>query len=109
MGMGQAFEKEFIAQCLRDAEACLQGLEQSGKRADWAAAHDHAHALKGVAGNLGLVKLADASGEVLLMAEWQLSRDWRRYLSMLREYMAQGRAALDARSRVRSVLDNESS
>jgi two-component system sensor histidine kinase RpfC len=109
MGMGDAFEKEFVAQCLRDAEACLQGLEQSGKRSDWAAAHDHAHALKGVAGNLGLVKLADASGEVLLMAEWQLSRDWRHYLSMLREYMAQGRAALDARSRARSVRDNENS
>lgn len=109
MGMGATFEKEFIAQCLRDAEACLQGLEQSGKRADWPAAHDHAHALKGVAGNLGLVKLADASGEILLMAEWQLSRDWRQCLAMLRECMGQGRAALDARSRARSVQDNESS
>jgi two-component system sensor histidine kinase RpfC len=109
MGMGESFEKEFVAQCLRDAEACLQGLEQSGKRADWTAAHDHAHALKGVAGNLGLVKLADASGEVLLMAEWQLSRDWRHCLAMLREYMVQGRAALDARSRARDVRDNESS
>ncbi|MCJ0824838.1 ATP-binding protein [Luteimonas sp. 50] len=109
MGMGAAFEKEFIVQCLRDAEACLQGLEQSGKRADWAAAHEHAHALKGVAGNLGLVKLAEASGEVLLMAEWQLSRDWRQCLAMLRECMGQGRAALDARSRARGVQDSESS
>ena len=67
---------------------------------------DHAHALKGVSSNLGLVRLAAASSEWMRLPEWQLTREWRPRLTALRERMAQGRAALDARGH-RAARDNE--
>ena len=97
LGMGEDFEREFIAQCLRDAEGCLEMLAQSGEEEQWDALRDHAHALKGVASNLGLVKLAGDSSEVMRLAAWQLSREWRQRLQGLRDRLVQGRAALDAR------------
>ncbi|MGO4549893.1 ATP-binding protein [Lysobacter sp. 2RAF19] len=108
LGMGETFVREFIAQCLRDAETCLASLEKSGEAGDWAAVRDHAHALKGVSSNLGLVKLAAASSEWMRIPEWQLTREWRPRLTVLRERMAQGRAALDARGH-RAARDNENS
>jgi two-component system, sensor histidine kinase RpfC len=67
---------------------------------------EHAHALKGVASNLGLVKLAGAGGELMRLADWQISREWKQRLSGLRERLAQGMAALDARARVRAARDS---
>ena len=67
---------------------------------------DHAHALKGVSSNLGLVRLASASSEWMRLPEWQLTREWRVRLSVLRERLAQGRAALDARGH-KAARDNE--
>jgi two-component system sensor histidine kinase RpfC len=99
LGMGESFEREFVAQCLRDAESCLQMLAKSGEAEQWDALRDHAHALKGVASNLGLVKLAADSSEAMRLAAWQLSREWRQRLLGLRDRLAQGRAALDARGK----------
>jgi two-component system sensor histidine kinase RpfC len=106
LGMGETFVREFIAQCLRDAETCLASLEKSGEASDWSAVRDHAHALKGVSSNLGLVKLAAASSEWMRLPEWQLTREWRPRLAALRERMTQGRAALDARGQ-QAARDNE--
>ena len=106
LGMGETFVREFIAQCLRDAETCLASLEKSGEASDWSAVRDHAHALKGVSSNLGLVKLAAASSEWMRLPEWQLTREWRPRLAALRERMTQGRAALDARGQL-AARDNE--
>jgi two-component system sensor histidine kinase RpfC len=108
LGMGETFVREFIAQCLRDAESCLASLEKSGEAGDWAAVRDHAHALKGVSSNLGLIRLAAASGEWMRLPEWQLAREWRTRLVQMRERMAQGRGALDARGH-RAARDNENS
>ena len=83
-------------------------MEKSGESGDWAMARDHAHALKGVSSNLGLVRLAAASSEWMRLPEWQLSREWRSRLAQLRERMGQGRAALDARGH-RAARDNENS
>jgi two-component system sensor histidine kinase RpfC len=108
LGMGETFVREFIAQCLRDAENCLVSLEKSGEAGDWSAVRDHAHALKGVSSNLGLVKLAAASSEWMRLPEWQLTREWRARLAVLRDRLTQGRAALDARGR-QAARDNENS
>ncbi|GAA5009005.1 response regulator [Pseudoluteimonas lycopersici] len=97
LGMGEDFEREFVAQCLRDAEGCLEMLGQAGEAEQWDALRDHAHALKGVSSNLGLVRLAGDSSEVMRLAAWQLSREWRQRLQGLRDRLVQGRAALDAR------------
>ena len=106
LGMGETFVREFITQCLRDAESCVASIEKSGDAGEWSAVRDHAHALKGVSSNLGLVRLASASSEWLRLPEWQLTREWRVRLSVLRERLAQGRAALDARGH-KAARDNE--
>jgi len=103
LGMGAGFEREFIAQCLLDAEKCLQQIEACAKRADWERTRDQAHALKGVASNLGLIKLAAISGELMRLPDWQLARDWSSHLTRLRERFGQGRVALEARERQRAA------
>ena len=106
LGMGMEFEREFISQCLQDAEGCINGIEQAGNREDWEALRDHAHALKGVASNLGLIRLTTTSGDLMRLAAWQLSREWRQRVQALRERLVQGRAALDARGVV-AARDSE--
>ena len=107
LGMGEDFEREFIAQCLRDAEGCIGMLGKAGDAEQWDALRDHAHALKGVASNLGMVRLAGESGDLMRIATWQLSREWRQRLQSLRDRLVQGRAALDARG-ANAARDSES-
>jgi len=106
LGMGEVFEREFVAQCLQDANASVAGLQQAGDREDWEQLREHAHALKGVASNLGLVKLSAAGGELMRLADWQISREWRQRVTGLRERLAQGLAALDARAQIRAARES---
>ncbi len=76
LGLGNNFEREFIAQCMRDADACIEALTDAGRQADWESVREQAHALKGVAGNLGLVKLAAVAGELMRLAERQVADEW---------------------------------
>jgi two-component system sensor histidine kinase RpfC len=108
LGMGDVFEREFVTQCLHDANASVLGLQQAADRQDWEQVREHAHALKGVASNLGLVKLATAGGELMRMADWQISREWRQRLSGLRERLAQGHSALKTRAEMRTARNNDS-
>ena len=98
LGMGDGFEREFIEQCLADAGASIDAIERAADASDWDGLREHAHALKGVASNLGLVRVASLSGEVMRLAEWQLAREWRQHVGTLRERLRQGRAALAARA-----------
>src|SRR5690606_23312759 len=82
LGMGEDFVGKFIAQCMQDAAACLSRIEAAGEDSDWAAMRDHAHAIKGVASNVGLVRLAASSGELMRLPEWQLRRDWKQRLAL---------------------------
>jgi len=109
LGVGETFVREFVGQCLRDADACIVALQRAGEGGEWAAARDHAHALKGVSSNLGLVKVAATASEWMRLPDWQLAREWRSRLATLREHLAQGRTALDARGREDAARDNESS
>ncbi|MDR7134589.1 two-component system sensor histidine kinase RpfC [Lysobacter niastensis] len=103
LGMGDGFEREFIAQCLRDADGCVTALMQAGEHDDWERVREQAHALKGVSSNLGLIKLAAVSGELMRLADWQVAREWRQRLGGLNERLAQGKAALEARERARGA------
>jgi len=105
LGMGNDFEREFIGQCLHDADTCLDMLAEAGEQADWERVREQAHALKGVAGNLGLTQLAAASGELMRMVERQLASEWSLLLRGLTSGLAEGRQALDARERTRNALD----
>lgn len=103
LGMGEAFEREFIAQCLNDADGCIGAMAHAMEHGQGEHLRDHAHALKGVASNLGLVKLAAAASELMRLADWQVAREWRQRLAAVNSYLAQGRAALEARERGRNA------
>jgi len=109
LGMGDGFEREFIKQCLRDADSCHLALGEAGERAEWERLREQAHALKGVASNLGLIKLAAISGELMRLPDWQLAREWRQRISGLSQRLAQGKTTLEARERKRDARDGERS
>jgi two-component system, sensor histidine kinase RpfC len=97
LGMGKAFEAKFIAQCLDDAENALALFEQYCRAERWDQIRDQAHALKGVSSNVGLIKVAAASNDVMRLAEWQIAREWVKRLEGLRAALAEGRVALAQR------------
>lgn len=99
LGMGESFEREFIVQCLNDADGCIGAMAHAMEQGNGGHMREHAHALKGVASNLGLVKLAAASGEMMRLADSEISKEWRQRLAMLNAHLSHGRAALEARAR----------
>jgi two-component system, sensor histidine kinase RpfC len=107
LGMGDGFEREFISQCLNDAEGCLGGMQVAGEAEHWDRMREHAHAIKGVASNLGLVKLASLGGELMQMPEWQMRGEWRQRMMALNASLTEGREALDLRARQSVVQDGE--
>ncbi|MCC7633403.1 response regulator [Stenotrophomonas rhizophila] len=98
LGMGEGFEQQFIAQCLSDVDGCMSRIQHSGDQQSWDQLREHAHALRGVASNLGLVQVATAGGELMRMADWQLKAEWSLRLSNLANALRQARKALDARA-----------
>lgn len=99
VGMGKVFETAFIDQCLVDAETSLNELERHAGESGWEQVREHAHALKGVAGNLGLIRLSAGGGALMRLPDWQIAKEWRQRLAALRSELAQGRLALEARLR----------
>ncbi len=105
MGMGAEFEREFIAHCLADADGCIGAMSHAAESADWARLRDHAHAIKGVAANLGLVRVAELGSGLMRLADWQVRNEWRQRIAMLNAALTQGREALDARLASRGIRD----
>jgi len=101
LGMGDAFEREFIAQCLNDAEGCLGAMAHAMDQGTGENLRDHAHALKGVASNLGLGRVAASASEMMRLSDWQIQREWKQRLATLNSYLTQGKAALESRERAR--------
>ncbi|WP_411831842.1 ATP-binding protein [Pseudoxanthomonas mexicana] len=102
LGMGEAFEREFIAQCLSDADGCIGAMAHAMEQNTGESLRDHAHALKGVASNLGLVRVAAAASEMMRLSDWQIQREWRQRLATLNSFLAQGKDALESRQRARA-------
>jgi len=109
MGMGAEFEREFVVHCLADADGCMGAMLHAGEEADWARMRDHAHAIKGVAANMGLVRVVELGGELMRLPDWQMRNEWRQRLQVLNAALTQGREALAERMRLASeVRDGES-
>lgn len=94
LGMGKAFETKFIGQCLEDADNALVLLGKCCREGVWDQARDQAHALKGVSSNVGLIKVAAASSEIMRLADWQIAREWSKRAEGLRTALEEGRVAL---------------
>lgn len=97
LGMGKAFELEFVAQCMTDARVALARMQAAGEAGDWDQYREQAHALKGVTGNLGLLQCASLSGALMRMTGFELARDWQRHSQALAQRLRQGEQALAAR------------
>lgn len=97
LGMGKAFEADFIGQCIADARVALARMRQTGAKGDWEGFRDQAHAMKGIAGNLGLVQCAELSGGLMRMTAFELERDWQRHCETLMQRLHAGEQALQTR------------
>jgi len=97
LGMGRAFEADFVGQCVSDARIALARMRRAGDDDDWEGMREQSHALKGIAGNLGLVQLAAHAGEVMKTNGFELARDWQQHAAILAERLRHGEQALAAR------------
>jgi two-component system sensor histidine kinase RpfC len=92
--LGRDFLKLFVGECIRDAAKCIAELEQSGTAADWDRYRETCHALKGVASNVGAIKLATSATDIMKMPNWQLPAQWRTRTSELAQHLDDARASL---------------
>jgi two-component system, sensor histidine kinase RpfC len=92
--LGRDFMKLFVGECIRDAVKCIAELEQQGADGDWDRFRDTCHALKGVAGNVGALKLAGSASEIMRLANWQLPSQWRARIAELSRHLDETRTAL---------------
>ena len=109
MGLGEDFVQRFLTECARDARKCVADLEIAGTAGHWDVFRDACHALKGAAGNMGAVRLADSASEGMRMPSDQLLREWRGMIKLLRQQLEQALGALRERgdlSRGEAELDN---
>jgi two-component system sensor histidine kinase RpfC len=83
MGLGAGFLAEFTGQCLRDASRSLAEVERAAATGRWEAVREAAHALKGVAENLGAQALVERSSEIMRSSDAVLGREWRRHVGLL--------------------------
>ncbi|MFC3715492.1 ATP-binding protein [Luteimonas soli] len=97
MGLGEEFVQRFLVECVRDARKCLADLDAAGRKASWEEFRDACHALKGAAGNMGAVRLADTASEGMRMASDRLLAEWSGLVNLLRQQLEQASAALRER------------
>ncbi len=96
--LGDDFMKLFIDECLRDALQCIVDVEKTAQAERWDDFRDQCHALKGVASNMGAVRLAEAASAAMKLGNWEVPREWRRLTREFREHLEKARLALAATS-----------
>lgn len=97
MGLGEPFVQRFLGECTRDARKCLVDFEASARTGNWEGARDACHALKGAAGNMGAVRLADTASSGMGMRSEQLLKQWSALLQTLGQQLDQALLALRER------------
>ena len=75
MNLGGAFLRDFVEQCLADANQCVIEMNRLHSLQDWREFREMAHALKGVAENLGAQMLADRCSQVMRASDEALRRE----------------------------------
>ena len=106
MKLGEDFVHRFLGECVRDARKSLADIETAGSVAHWDEFHDACHALKGAAGNMGAVRLAETASEGMRMGDDRRRREWQGLLQQLRQQLQQAVTALrDRGDLLRSEAD----
>ena len=85
--LGPDFVGLFVDECLRDALKTIAEIDRHGSGAQWDAFRDACHALKGVAGNMGAIRLAAVASGAMKLGNWQLPREWTPLVRQLREQL----------------------
>jgi len=78
MGLGKDFLHDFVEECLNDAGNCRDALARAAETRDWTEYREVAHALKGVAENLGARAVAERCHQVMNASDELLARDARK-------------------------------
>lgn len=86
MRLGGDFLRDFVEQCLVDATQCQRELSRALQVRDWKEFRDIAHALKGVAENLGAQLLTERCTQAMRASDAALVRE---AAGLLREIAAQ--------------------
>jgi two-component system sensor histidine kinase RpfC len=81
MCLGEAFLLEFVEQSVRDADDCLAELRRLGGARAWGECRESAHALKGIAENLGAQLVAERCQQVMRASDEALARELPRLLT----------------------------
>jgi two-component system sensor histidine kinase RpfC len=92
--LGRDFMKLFVGECIRDATKCLADLDRHGAEGDWDGFREACRALKGVAGNVGAIRLAASASEITRLAAGPLATQWRAKTAELGAHLDAARAAL---------------
>ncbi len=78
MQLGAGFLQEFVEQCLHDITQNFSDLRQQGQSGKWDDMRETAHALKGVAENIGVSSLSEQCQQIMRSSDAALLRDWHK-------------------------------
>jgi len=83
MQLGETFLREFVEQCIKDGNQCVSDLKRHGASRDWAECRETAHALKGIAENLGAQLVAERCQQIMRASDEALARELPKLLAEL--------------------------
>lgn len=104
MQLGDDFLRQFVEQCLRDLGRCMSQIQQAAANNDGDAMYEVAHAMRGVAENLGARPLAERCQELMRQGVGQLVQDGMRLTSDLDRMVEM--TGQQARAEIRALVGN---
>lgn len=107
MGLGDDFIRDFVEQCLRDIGRSMSGLQQAAASADYEAMREAAHAMRGVAENIGATRLVERCRVVMRLDNVQISRQSQNLTSDLDALVEQ--TACEVRAQLPRLLGSHHS
>jgi two-component system sensor histidine kinase RpfC len=87
MQLGDTFLSEFVEQCIKDAGECLAELRRHSSARDWSEVRETAHALKGIAENLGAQLVAERCQQLMRASDEALAKELPRLQAELTAQM----------------------
>lgn len=74
MDSGNEFLKSFVDQCLSDIARLIPDIQKASRDRDWNAMRDIAHAMRGVAENIGANRLVERSKKIMGSDNFELAK-----------------------------------
>lgn len=104
--LGPTFVRDFVEQCIVDAEGNLHGLEEAIIAHNWSRMSEAADALRGVCVNLGARLLASRCAELMKLTPDVIHREWRARVESIRSQLEL--VKVSARAEVKRVRSEPS-